>query len=281
MKKNNKTIANILLQLEDVDISKYDDSFLENALKKRMTESHCNSEMVYYDYLQQSHIEAQEYIRSLSVCYSEFFRNSLTFAVLERIVLPGIIFSKKKNNQHEVRIWSAACAAGQETYSIAMLLNEFANNNEIKFRIFATDQSEEQIEYAQKGVYKFSELSYLSVNRLTNWFTKEGDSYSVKPELKEQIEFSTFDLFNKDLSSPPTSIFGDFDLIFCANLLFYYKPEFQEEILKKIKNYLSKDGLLVTGETEREIVMQHHFKEVYPSSAIFKIPSGSLKWSDG
>jgi len=273
MKKNNKTITSLLLQRENFDGSKYDESFLEKTLEKRMTESHCASEKMYYDYLQQSHIEAQEYIRSLSVCYSEFFRNPLTFAVLERVVLPVIIYSKKKNNQHEIRIWTAACAAGQETYSIAMLLNEFTTDNKIKFRIFATDQSEEQIEYAQKGVYKLSELSSLSVGRLANWFLKEGDNYCIKPELKEHIEFSTFDLFSKEFSSPPTSIFGDFDLIMCSNLLFYYKPEFQKVILKKVKNCLSNEGFLVTGETEREILMKHHFKEVYPSSAIFKNPS--------
>jgi chemotaxis protein methyltransferase CheR len=273
MRENNKTITKLLLDCEDLDISKYDESFLEKTVEKRMTECHCSSEKMYFDYLQQSHIEAQEYIRSLSVCYSEFFRNPLTFAVLERVVLPGIIYSKKKNKQHEVRIWTAACAAGQETYSIAMLLNEYTNDNEIKFRIFATDQSEEQIEYAQKGVYKLSELSSLSVGRLANWFLTEGDNYFIKPELKEHIEFSTFDLFSKEFSSPPTSIFGDFDLIMCSNLLFYYKPEFQKVILKKVKNCLSNDGFLVTGETEREILMKHHFKEVYQSSAIFKIPN--------
>lgn len=270
MKENNKTITNLLLQRENFDGSKYDESFLEKTLEKRMKESHCESESTYFDYLQQSHIEAQEYIRSLSVCYSEFFRNPLTFAVLERVVLPGIIYSKKKNNQHEIRIWTAACAAGQETYSIAMLLNEYTTDNKIKFRIFATDQSEEQIEYAQKGVYKLSELSSLSVGRLANWLLKEDDNYCIKPELKEHIEFSTFDLFSKEFSSPPTSIFGDFDFIMCSNLLFYYNPEFQKVILKKVKNCLSSDGFLVTGETEREILIQHHFKEAYPSSAIFK-----------
>jgi chemotaxis protein methyltransferase CheR len=161
-----------------------------------------------------------------------------------------------------------------------MLLSEFTNDNKIKFRIFATDQSEEQIEYAKKGVYKLSELRSLNVGRLANWFTKEGDNYSVKPELKEHIEFSTFDLFSKEFSSPPTSIFGDFDLILCANLLFYYKPEFQKLILKKVKNCLSTDGFLVTGETEREILMQQRFKEVYPSSAIFKKPSDRYLRSD-
>jgi chemotaxis protein methyltransferase CheR len=270
MKENNKTITELLLQRENFDVSKYDESFLEKTLEKRMAESHCGSETIYHDYLQQSHIEAQEYIRSLSVCYSEFFRNPLTFAVLERVVLPEIIYSKKNNNQHEVRIWSAACAAGQETYSIAMLLNEFTNDNKIKFRIFATDQSELQIKYARNGVYKLSELSSLNVGRLNNWFTKNSNNYSIKPELKEHIEFSTFDLFSKEFSSPPASIFGDFDLIFCANLLFYYKPEFQKAILKKVKNCLSDDGFLVTGETEREILIKQNFKEAYLSSAIFK-----------
>ncbi|MCX6307979.1 MAG: hypothetical protein NTY32_03790, partial [Bacteroidia bacterium] len=68
---------------------------------------------------------------------------------------------------------------------------------------------------------------------------------------------------------PPESIFGDFDLIVCANLLFYYKPEYQNAILEKAVKALSKGGYLVTGEVERPLLIRNFFKEAYPFSAIY------------
>jgi len=280
MKGNNKMIKELLLQLENFDVSGYDESFLDKALEKRISETFCNSEEAYYEYLQQSHIEAQEFINSLSVSYSEFFRNSLTFSVLEHVVLPAIIYNKEKNNQREIRIWSSACASGQESYSLAMLLNEYFSKESVRFRIFATDQSEEQIERAKLGYYHISELSHLTVKRLKEWFVKQADTYTIKDELKQQIEFSTFDFFDEKHISPPGSIFGDFDIIMCANVLFYYKPEFRKKILNKIKSNLSNDGVIVTGETEREIVLHHHFHEIYPQSAIFKFSNNKQQFAN-
>jgi chemotaxis methyl-accepting protein methylase len=109
----------------------------------------------------------------------------------------------------------------------------------------------------------------LTLKRKNEWFTKKGDFYVVKNQLKENIDFSVFDLLNENSNCPPSSIFGDFDIIFCANLLFYFKREFRTSILEKLSSSLAKGGLLITGETEREILIQHNYREVYPQSAIF------------
>jgi len=71
-------------------------------------------------------------------------------------------------------------------------------------------------------------------------------------------------------NSPPDSIYGDFDLVLCANVLFYYKPHYQNVIIDKISNSLANDGLVMTGETERELLNSANFKEVFPQSAIFR-----------
>jgi len=271
MVKNKKTIPEFLLQSQGVDISKYDEKFLEKTVLRRMAETYCTTECAYLDYLDQSLIEGEQFIRSLQISYSEFFRNALTFSVLEKIVLPSILMKKSICNNKEIRIWSTACASGQETYSLAMLLKELGKgiNDNINFRIFATDQSEMQVKVAQKGQFSESALSYLSLKRLNDWFVKEGDIYTVKAELKENIDFSVFDLFSNEHTSPPNSIFGDFDIVFCANLLFYYKPKFRTQILKKTAKSLLVDGYYITGETERDIVIKAGFGEIIPQSAIF------------
>jgi chemotaxis methyl-accepting protein methylase len=194
--------------------------------------------------------------------------------VLERIILPALVQTKKTSKNKQVRIWSAACATGQEAYSLAMLLEEFKSSHDEKlnYRIFATDQCEVQVNLARKGIFTADALNNLSMRRVRQWFTKQGESYLVKPALQDFIDFSVFNLFNEHLSAPPASIFGGFDLVFCANLLFYYKPEFQEEILEKTGNCLADNAYLIVGETERNILQLNNFIEVFPQSGIFQKP---------
>jgi len=273
MKQSNNPIIRLIEQTQGIDLSKYEDVFLNKTVQKRMNDTFCGSENAYCTFLEQSQSEREIFLHSLEISYTEFFRNSLTFSVLEKIILPSILMKKLNSNKNEIRIWCAACAAGQETYSLAILIKELSNGymEKINFRIFATDQSESQIHEAQQGIYPESAVGNLSLKRLNKWFTKQGNNYHVNHELKEDIEFSVFDLFNDKYSCPPASIFGDFDLIVCANLLFYYNPDYQQKIIKKTNGSLSKNGFLVAGEAERNILLHSGLIEVYPQSVIFQL----------
>lgn len=261
-----------IMALSGNDISKYDITFLNKSLQKRITETHCSADGEYYSLLELNNNERDLFADSLHNSYTEFFRNPLTFAVLERIILPSLLLKKKTSKNKEIRIWSAACAAGQEAYSTAMLVEELRNGNDKKlnYRIFATDQCDLQVNEARKGIYSAAALNNLNLKRVKQWFTKHGDTYTIKPELQEHIDFSVFDLFSEHLSAPPASIFGDFDLVICANLLFYYKPEFQKVIIEKVGKCLANNGYLVVGETERDILMKHNYIEVFQQSGIFQ-----------
>jgi chemotaxis protein methyltransferase CheR len=264
---------NIINGTNGFDVSKYDETFLFKILEKRIIETSCGSSKEYCSLLENDAEETIRFLDSLFICYTEFFRNSLTFSVLEHLILPSFILNKKNDNKNkEIRIWSAACAGGQEAYSLAMLLEEFNNNNAelINYRIFATDQSEEQRKLASKGQYDELAINNLISKRIKQWFTKRNDYYYIKPLLKKNIEFSVFDLFDEHLSCPQSSIFGDFDIVICANLLFYYKREYQETILNKIVGCITERGYIICGETERGILMNYGLKEFYPYSGIFR-----------
>ncbi|MEI6753712.1 MAG: CheR family methyltransferase [Paludibacter sp.] len=269
MKLNNKEITDKLSKLHGVDVSCYDEGFLNRSIEKRMEVINCVSSEQYIQLLSDNNrMEADYLLKSMQICYSEFFRNSLTFATLEKIVIPALVFNSTK--KREIRIWSAACAAGQEVYSLSILLYEFSNEHKRNFRIFATDYSENEIDKAVKAVYPLTSLGFLPLRYLNRWFIRKGSSYVAKDELKMNIDFSTFDLLNKELNCPPACIYGDFDLIFCANVLFYYKAEYRELILDKLTNSMTNSGLLICDEAERYILFQHNFEEVYPHSAIFR-----------
>jgi chemotaxis methyl-accepting protein methylase len=273
MKSHAYHIHDIFLSLEGMDVAQYDETFLLNSANRRFSETNCASIEDYLELLENSELERMTYFDNLQIGYSTFFRNALTFDTLEKIILPELVSNVRKNNTKDLRIWSAACAAGQEAYSIAMLIEEemaCSEKGKCNCLIFATDRDEEQIETARRGQYAYHSLENVKLKQLDKWFIKYGNTYFIKPELKVNINFSVFDLFDKNYSSPPSSIFGHFDLIFCANLLFYYKENHRRTILDKITGAMSDNGYLVTGETERDILKKLHFREIYPHSAIFR-----------
>ena len=251
----------------------YDEKFLLHSFQRRMQETYCFSLEEYLKIIEKNIDEANKFIKSLNINFSEFFRNPLTFAVLERIVFPALIQKKRNANRKEIRIWSAACAEGQEAYSLAIMLEELINGDidKISYRIFATDIHKQLLTEAINGKYYNSSLNKITLSRVDKWFIKRGDSYIIQPELKKYIAFSVFDLFNKQANSPSASIFGDFDLVVCANLFFYYKPEYRKIILEKITNTLSDGAYIMTGEAEREILMNDNLIEIFPQSAIFQL----------
>ncbi len=258
-------------QIPSADIHIYDDSFLVRSFNRRARDNECLTAGAYVEFMQQHPGEAGLFLDSLFISYSEFFRNALTFSVLERIVIPSLLFQAGGARKKEIRIWSAACAAGQESYSLAMLMEEakYGHKGKFSYRIFATDQSEALVQKAGIGEYAPEALGNLSLKRVGRWFVNEGSTYTVAEELKKNMDFSVFDLFSDQYSSPPASIFGDFDLVVCANLLFYYKQEYREMILQKAGSSLAGGGYVVSGETERDILLKYDYREAFPQSAIF------------
>jgi len=272
MKNEIKNIADLLLHTFGTDISIHEEEFLNKSIQKRLSATGNFSLDEYYQYLKDNSNEMETFFDSLHISFSEFFRNPLTFSVLEQLILPILVERIKSGKQKELRIWSAACAAGQEAFSFAILFDELLESTKanLSCHIFATDINAVELLHAAKGVYPATALNKVTLNRVQKYFTLNGDSYTIAPELRKYIDCSIFNLLTDKGDSPSASIYGNFDVVFCSNILFYYKPQFQERILEKISKNIVSGGYLITGETEREIVKKSNFREVFPNSAIFQ-----------
>jgi chemotaxis methyl-accepting protein methylase len=278
MKDLSTKAQELILSSCGIDISALDETFLKRSLNRRVDATDCKNLKEYSKILEKNDVELGVFVNSLNIGYSEFFRNPLTFAVLEQIVLPQMILKMKTNGRKEIRIWSAACAKGQEPYSVAMLLSEMSKTNgPFKFRVFATDRFEPFVKAAAEGKFTEKELGGLNLKRIEKYFLKKGEYYFIVPEIKKEIDFSVFDLFRKNCNCPTASIFGDFDIVMCANILFYYKLEFQRIILEKAARCLAKNGFVIAGESEREILLQNNFKELFDNSSIFSVSETGRK----
>ncbi len=257
-----------------VDLSGHEASFLEKSLKKRVAATGC---ITFEDYLQRltdDGGEAAEFSGSLRVTYSEFFRDTLVFAMLEQVILPDLVAEKARKNPGEIRIWSAGCAAGQEAFSVAILLDELSQmqpDKPVAYRIFGTDLSELELARARAGVYSHADLKNMRLRHLTGCFSRKGENYFLAPRIRDRVDFSSYDLLDGSTACPPASIYGNLDIVLCCNVLLYYSPEARQMILNKVADCLEPGGYLVTGETERQIVRQSNgFCDMAPDLAVFR-----------
>lgn len=264
-------IMRIMKARYEKDLTIYDEAFLVKTLRRRMAAIAINPSD-YALYLQKNRDEAESLVGSFQISYSQFFRNGLTFAVLEQLVLPQLLSHKPENG--EIRVWSAGCSTGQEAYSIAILLEELliSSSKPMRFRIFATDLSSEVLDTARTGVYDEDSLSNVRMKYIKRYFSKMGAAYQIVPGLTEKIVFSQYDLLDAHSTNPPDSIYGDFDMIFCCNLLFYYQTPVRRSIVKKLKRSLAAGGFLITGEAESLFMgNDQNLKMLSASAPVFQI----------
>jgi len=175
---------------------------------------------------------------------SSFFRDRAAFDALRDRVLPRLIEARAETKR--LRIWSAACAAGQEVYSIAMLLDDLKLQAQgWHIDLIATDLSAEMIARAEEGVYSHFEVQRgLAIRRLVAHFTQDGGSWRIHENLRRMVSFHQFNLLDS------YGWLDDLDVVFCRNVLIYFDQKTKTQVLDKIAEMLLPDGALVLGDSE-------------------------------
>ncbi|OFY49532.1 MAG: hypothetical protein A2W85_06760 [Bacteroidetes bacterium GWF2_41_31] len=260
MKNTHLKILDFLKSERNFDYSGYHFAMLERRIQNRIIHLGSITPEAYFEYLQNNPEESTRLIENFMINVSHFFRDPLSFELLAKVAIPAIIASKQRSDEHSIRIWSAGCARGEEAYSVAMLFNEyFAREMEqLNLDFFATDFDSQAIEKAKQGIYTSTSMKEVKHGLLKKYFTEGDETYTIIPELKMKIQFSIYDLLYKNSYAPSESIFGDFDLVLCRNVLIYFNQEFQKLILNKLIKSLAPKGVLMLGESE---VLGDSFKE--------------------
>ncbi|MFL6215985.1 MAG: chemotaxis protein CheB [Blastocatellia bacterium] len=225
------------------DFSSYKRSTILRRIERRLQVNEIADIPSYVGFLREHAEEGPSLLRDLLISVTNFFRDHEAFEHLERDVVPRLFDGK--NALDQVRVWVTGCATGEEAYSIAILLSEFAArlNEPPKLQVFATDIDEDAIARARNGLYPDTITNDVSPERLKRFFIKEGDHYRVKKDVREMVLFAPHNI----LRDPP---FSKLDLITCRNLLIYLTREIQERVLEVFHFALREDGFLFLGSSE-------------------------------
>jgi two-component system CheB/CheR fusion protein len=226
------------------NFARYKRGTLNRRIERRMQVNNLPDLPSYLKFLNQHPGEVQALLRDLLISVTNFFRDKEVWDYLETMVIPGL-FKGKTSAESTVRVWVAGCATGEEAYSIAILLHEYASRLIVvpKLQIFATDLDEYAIGTAREGSYPETIALDVSADRLQRFFNQSGRRYRVRKEIRETILFAKHDL----LKDPP---FSKVDLVSCRNLLIYLDREAQQQLLGLFHFALKPTGILMVGTSE-------------------------------
>jgi chemotaxis protein methyltransferase CheR len=185
---------------------------------------------------------------------SSFFRDQKPFDQFRQLVLPKYLAARTSTKR--LRIWSAACSNGQEPYSLAMILDEEkAKLAGWQIEIVATDLCRDVLEKAKQGIYtQFEVQRGLPITMLVKYFTQMGDKWQISKEMRDKIKYQSFNLL-EDMRP-----LGQFDIIFCRNVLIYFDQQTKGKILENMARQMPGDGTLYLGGAETVLGITQVFK---------------------
>jgi chemotaxis protein methyltransferase CheR len=185
-----------------------------------------------------------------------FFRDKIPFDHLRDTVLPALI--QARASRHSLRIWCAASSTGQEPYSIAMCVKEFAALAGWRVEIVATDLSQAVLEKSRAGIFSQFEVQRgLPIQMLVKYFTQVGELWQLNADIRGMVQHRQLNLL-QDFSH-----LGVFDVIFCRNVLIYFDQDTKIGIFDRFARVLEPDGVLALGAAESVVGISDTFKP-YP-----------------
>jgi chemotaxis protein methyltransferase CheR len=188
--------------------------------------------------------ERQAMLSALTTNVTHFFREEHHFALLREKVLPPLIAAARKGGK--IRIWSAACSAGQEPYCLAFtILDQCPEAARLNIRILATDVDNQILQKAQAGTYPMDELKAIPEPARRYIDKIDAKSFSINAKARELITFGNLNL----IEAWPVK--GPFDVIFCRNVAIYFDKPTQSRLWGRFAELLTPGGYLCIGHSER------------------------------
>jgi two-component system CheB/CheR fusion protein len=257
-------ILSTLLSSSGVDFRDYKSTTVLRRIERRMQVLHMPTLGAYRDHLQATALEQVLLRRELLIPVTRFFLDSKAFDVLADSVLPNLV--ARDLPDEPIRVWVAACATGEEAYSIAILFAEaFERAGRSRaIKIFATDVEPHYLEIAAVGQYPDTIAAEVSGARLERYFVERNGGWAVRQEIRQMVIFARHNL----VADPP---FTRMNLVSCRNALIYFQPAAQEQALRRLQYALLPGGHLLQGPSESLGVMHREFAALSGRHKVYRL----------
>lgn len=233
-------ILRMLLDQTGTDFRDYKRNTLLRRIERRMTVHKCKQLSEYSALLKKKPEELYELHNDILISVTSFFRDTDAFQALRRVVEDIV-----PQGGHEIRVWVAGCATGEEAYSIAIMLSEYLGNRiaRYKVQIFGTDLYDGVLTIARQARYSKASVAGIDQRILDKYFIQKDGEYQLTQTIRNMVLFARHDL----VRDPP---FSHLNLVSCRNVLIYFNQTLQRNVLESFHYGLEPDGIMFLGKSE-------------------------------
>lgn len=244
-----KALAALIYAEAGINLKSSKQTMLEGRLRRRARASGFATIGEYCEFVLSPGVpsaEIEHLINAVTTNKTDFFREPLHFDVLLETVLPEFA----ENRQRMIRCWSAACSTGAEPYTLAMLLDEFAEQNRgVDYQVVATDLDTEVLATAIKGIYPREMLAPVPDHLRRRYVLQPKNAgrneVRIVPELRRKVAFGRLNLMDERYP-----LDAQMDIIFCRNVLIYFDKATQKAVVNRLCERLRPGGYLFLGHSE-------------------------------
>ncbi len=259
-----KHIADLVRQRFGIHLTEKKRALVRGRLHSIVRNSGFDSFEAYYDHVLNDTTGESllRLIDRISTNHSYFFREVDHFTYLEQQVLPALVERREEERNRSIRIWSAGCAAGEEPYTLAMLIDRAFGPELEKWDvgILGTDISISALQKAKEGIYDNRKTAGVP-HEFRRYFTPvDGEHIGINPRIRDMILFKRLNLMREEFPFK-----GKFDVVFCRNVMIYFDQPVRQELLKRFYRYMRPGGYLFIGHSETLGRHQNLFRYVRPT----------------
>ncbi len=246
-------------------------TMLEGRLHKRLKVLDLNSFEEYADFVFNGNGGSSELIHLIDVVTTnktDFFREPLHFDYMVKTALPEILRARGDVYREPVRIWSAGCSTGEEPYTLAIVLSEFAAAcSGFRGEVVASDISSRVLQTASTAIYPEDRTDTIPLNLKKKYLLRSRDKSKslvrIAPQIRSMVSFRRLNFMDDDFG-----IAEKMDIIFCRNVVIYFDKQTQQTLMQKFYRQLRPGGYLFIGHSETLSGLDVDFKLV--ASTVYK-----------
>lgn len=242
-----KNLRDLIYEQTGIHFQENKKYLLESRLQPRLRARQCQTFGDYLNFLKFDSFRDGEFAELYTVITTNetyFFRDDAQLDTFMTVIIPAVM--KRNSATRQLRIWSAACSTGDEPYTLALLLRDYAPLANWSIDILASDISENVLDVARKGVYRAHSLRKVPPAIRAKYFVGDSEEFTLVPHVKSLVRFMNLNLYDRQR----LKLIRGIDVVLCRNCLIYFDHKAKDQIITDLRDALRPEGYLIIGFSE-------------------------------